>query len=131
MEDISSVERLHKAVTEECTKLGFNFKDEVHIVKDAQGSPVLDKDGKPVTQRVTVLSSLTDEAKELFEVLNFNTPCWFKGCDKLREQYKEEKENTGCQTCIGALTRKYMSLAKIMIQADPDRIKPKSLQRHS
>ena len=116
---------------EECSKLGFNFKDEVHAVKDEQGNPVLDKDGNPVTRKVTVLSSLTDEAKELFEVFNFNTPCWFRGCEKLREQYKDEKEKTGCKTCIGSLTRKYMALAKVMIQADPDRVKPESLQRRS
>lgn len=119
------MERLDKAVKKECVRLGLQFTETQVPVTDSEGNEIKDKDGKVITRTVHTLSSISDEARELMQVFNMSQPCWFKGCEELRQQYKAEKEANGCKTCQGAIMRKYMALAKAMIKADPDRKIPK------
>lgn len=122
---MTNMERLDKAVKKECVRLGLQFTETQVPVTDSEGNEIKDKDGKVITRTVHTLSSISDEARELMQVFNMSQPCWFKGCEELRQQYKAEKEASGCKTCQGAIMRKYMALAKAMIKADPDRKIPK------
>lgn len=118
---ISNIDRMRKAIQKEHAKLGITFTESKVPAKDKDGKVILDKDGKPVLHTISTLTNITDEARELMEVFNMNTPCWFKGCEKLREQYNAEKEQSGCKTCKGTIMRKYMQLARVMLDDDPDR----------
>lgn len=122
----SNAERLKKTVQKECQRLGITFKTQTRpLLKD--GKPVIGQDGKPIVQTVNILSDITDDARELLEVLNFGTPCWFKGCESLRKQYAQEKaeQEKKCSGCSGTLTRRYMALARTLLERDPDRTVPK------
>lgn len=118
---MTNMERLDKAIKKECTRLGIQFIEKKVQVKDKDGNPVKDANGNDIYRTVNTLASITDEARELMEVFNMNTPCWFKGCQALRDQYTAEKETQGCKSCSGAIMRKYMALARPLLQADPDR----------
>lgn len=58
---------------------------------------------------------ITDEVKHNMRFFSDHTPCWFPGCEKLRESYKAElakmEANGDCKGCEkGALIRKYIQL---------------------
>lgn len=122
--DVSAYQKMRNAIKQQQAKLGLVFTDSKVVAKDRDGKPIIGKDGKPVMHTVSTLSHISDDARELIEVFNFNEPCWFKGCDGLRKQYKEELANSSCKTCKGALLRKYNQLARQLLDADPDRIPP-------
>lgn len=61
---------------------------------------------------------ITDEVKRNMRFFSDHTPCWFPGCDKLRESYKAELaklESEGeCKGCEkGAVIRKYIQLVSL------------------
>lgn len=120
----NNYQRVQNAIKKEHAKLGFTFHQSKMIAKDADGNVILGKDGKPVVYNTSTLVNLTDQARELIETLNDATPCWFKGCESLRKQYKEELANSSCKVCKGTIIRKYTQLARELLDADPDRVLP-------
>lgn len=61
-------------------------------------------------------AQVTDEVKRDIRLFT-NSPCWFDGCEELRQQYEAEiaemlKANPNCKGCEkGAVMRKYLALA--------------------
>jgi len=63
--------------------------------------------------------SLDRNTKELFKFFSPSVPCWFDGCEELREQYKNEKQKLldkhdgNCPACAeGQLVNKYLAIIK-------------------
>lgn len=122
----SAIERMNKTVQRECSRLGITCVTTKVPVRDKDGKPVTGPDGKPVMCKVNTLAGMSPEAYELMEFFHEATPCWFKGCEALRAQYRAERDAQDCSGCTGATMRKYMGLARKMMDADPDRIVPTS-----
>lgn len=122
----SAIERMNKTVQRECSRLGINVVTTTVPVTDRNGKPVTGPDGKPLTRKVNTMAGMTKEAYELLEFFHEATPCWFKGCEALRAQYRAERDAMDCSGCTGATMRKYMGLARKMMDADPDRVVPTS-----
>jgi hypothetical protein len=65
---------------------------------------------------------VTDEVKRNMKFFSEHSPCWFEGCEKLRELYKKEvtelESNGNCQGCQkGAVIRKYLQLVATTIRS--------------
>lgn len=96
-------------------------KDIVTPVKDKDGNPVKDKDGNPVMRIITIPIHIPEIEKQALKVFVDSVPCWFDGCQELRNKYKQElKENSideGCSSCKkGPIIRKYLKLAAQALQ---------------
>lgn len=124
MSENTNFVRMRQAIKQTQAKLGITFTDSKVVAKDKDGNVILDENGKPKMHVISTLSNITDDARELMESLRDSVPCWFKGCDGLRKQYKEEMQNSTCKQCKGTILRKYMQLARHMLDADPDRKTP-------
>lgn len=122
---IAARERMRKAVDKQLESLGVSVRTTQVQVKDKDGNTVIGGDGKPLTYTASTMAGISDDARELIEVFNERTPCWFKGCEGLRKQYNEEVGASNCTGCSGATRRKYMALARKLLDADPDRTVPK------
>lgn len=120
-----AMDRMNDTVREQLAKLGVPTTTSLEPVIGANGKPVMGSDGKPVMRRVTIMGTPSDDARELLEVFNLRTPCWFKGCEGLRRQYHEEVSASDCSGCTGKTRRKYMALARKLLDADPDRTVPR------
>lgn len=77
-------------------------------------------DGTVVRKNSLMISSIPEEFQELLSFFLDEQPCWFTGCEDMRELYKAELgEDASCSSCQkGALIRKYTELAKAAVRAD-------------
>lgn len=75
-----------------------------------------------IKHRAVMITSIPDSFQETlrFFLDPESNPCWFTGCNELREQYKKEKESKAdCSECQeGALIRKYSTLVEEAIHRD-------------
>jgi hypothetical protein len=46
-----------------------------------------------------VIKEVSDVDKEVFRFFSPHQPCWFEGCEKLREQYQAELDKRGGSAC--------------------------------
>ena len=91
-------------------------------VKDQDGNVVKGEDGQPVMRMVTIPVHIPDIEKEAIKVFVDSIPCWFDGCQKIRDDYKNElqanKLEPGCTSCKkGNILRKYLKIAVSILQA--------------
>lgn len=91
-------------------------------VKDANGNTLKGEDGQPVMRMVTIPVHIPEVEKEAIKVFVDSIPCWFDGCQKIRDDYKNElKANQlepGCTSCKkGNILRKYLKIAVSILQA--------------
>lgn len=91
-------------------------KTVMHPVMDKDGNPLKDDKGEPVMRMVTIPVHIPEVEKEAIKVFVDSVPCWFDGCEKLRQEYKKELEDNklepGCSSCKkGAILRKYLKIA--------------------
>lgn len=91
-------------------------------VKDQDGNVVKGEDGQPVMRMVTIPVHIPDIEKEAIKVFVDSIPCWFEGCQKIRDDYKNElqanKLEPGCTSCKkGNILRKYLKIAVSILQA--------------
>jgi hypothetical protein len=74
-----------------------------------------------------VLREVSPETMKLMRFVDLNFPCWFNGCEDLRNDYKKDLEKHGgaeCKSCVrGALNKKYLKLAQKMIDNEKSKIK--------
>lgn len=77
-------------------------------------------DGTVVRKNSLMINSIPEEFQELLSFFLDDQPCWFTGCEDLRELYHAELgEDASCTSCHkGALIRKYTELAKAAVRSD-------------
>ena len=54
--------------------------------------------------------------QEVFRFFSLSQPCWFGGCEKLREEYAEAKAAADCPKCEGTLIRKFTPRVRQALQ---------------
>lgn len=116
----SSVEESTKTpeqLLEEAKKLSQKKSSEVSDFLTANGVEFdTSGDGKAARK----IKSAPPEFLEVFKFFSEHTPCWFEGCEELREQYNKELEDLGddCKECDkGALIRKYHAKVRSIVYA--------------
>lgn len=97
------------------------------VVKD----PVLDKDGNQMRDSAgnlvfsnrIIIKSVPPEEAELNRFYTLQIPCWFDGCEKLRDEYKAALDKAGkgpngtCTDCEkGAIMRMFADRVKLAIK---------------
>lgn len=92
-------------------------------VMDKDGNQLLDGHGQPVYNNRIIIKSVPPEEAELNRFYALQIPCWFGGCEELREEYKEalEKARKGpdgtCTDCEkGAIMRMFADRVKLAIK---------------
>lgn len=97
----------------ELEDLGVQGKTTIIPIKDKDGNPVFDSNGKPMYRQVFEATSIPDWYQRAIPVLERREKCWFEGCEQLVTEYQNAvetaKQNGGCSSCKkGAITREYL-----------------------
>jgi hypothetical protein len=65
---------------------------------------------------VSVVTGVSPQFQEMMKFFSLDTPCFFEGCEEMREKYKKDLDKLGgdgCKGCKkGALIRKYIPFLK-------------------
>lgn len=92
-------------------------------VLDSEGNPVLDSKGNQTFTTRVVIKSIPEEELELNRFYTLQIPCWFTGCENLREEYKAALDKAGnkhdgtCTDCEkGAIMRMFADRVKLAIK---------------
>lgn len=90
---------------------GIGYETVQEDVLDENGNPILDKHGKPLQRTRLIVRSVPESEAEVNRFFVLSVPCWFKGCEELREEYKKalddaSQDNKPCTNCKkGAIMR--------------------------
>lgn len=92
-------------------------------VLDSNGNPVLDSKGEQTYSTRIVIKSIPSDEAELNKFYTLQIPCWFNGCEELREEYKKALTKAGngdagtCTDCEkGAIMRMFAERVKLAIK---------------
>lgn len=100
-------------VNKELEALGIQGKTTIIPMKDEDGNPMFDKQGKQMYRQVFEASHIPDWYQRAISVFEGRQPCWFEGCQKIVDAYNDElaaaKKSGGCSACKkGGIQRKYL-----------------------
>ena len=105
------------------TARGIGYEIAKDPVMDKDGKQLLDSNGQPVYNNRIIIKSVPPEEAELNRFYTLQIPCWFGGCEELREEYKAaiEKARKGpdgtCTDCEkGAIMRMFADRVKLAIK---------------
>lgn len=106
------------------TSRGIGYEIVKDPVLDSEGKQVLDAHGHPVYNNRIVIKSIPPEEAELNRFYTLQIPCWFNGCEELRQEYTAElakagakKEGGTCTDCEkGAIMRMFADRVKLAIK---------------
>lgn len=100
---------------------GIGYKIVEEPMNDLQGRLITDVHGQPIVKQTIIVTSVPDLESKVNRFFSPYTPCFFKGCEELREQYKNALEKagmtedcTGCQK--GVIMRKFEPEVRALIQ---------------
>lgn len=100
---------------------GIGYKIVEEPMNDPQGRLITDAHGQPLIKKTIIVTSVPTLESEVNKFFSPYTPCWFDGCEELRERYNNalEKEGmtedcTGCQK--GVIMRKFEPEVRALIQ---------------
>ena len=92
-------------------------------VLDDSGTQVVDSKGEPVYSTRIVIKSIPPDEAELNKFYTLQIPCWFNGCEELRNEYKKALAKAGkgdagsCTDCEkGAIMRMFAERVKLAIK---------------
>lgn len=92
-------------------------------VLDDSGTQVVDSKGEPVYSTRIVIKSIPPDEAELNKFYTLQIPCWFNGCEELRDEYKKALVKAGkgdagsCTDCEkGAIMRMFAERVKLAIK---------------
>lgn len=110
------IKRFIQHKNRETASRGIITKDVLVPLKDKDGKVIVDKDGKPTYRVVTIPTSIPEVEKEAIKVFIETYPCWFPGCQEIRDAYNrelgEQQNKDGCTSCKkGTIMRKYLAKA--------------------
>lgn len=100
---------------------GIEYKIVEESMNDSQGRLITDIHGQPVIKQTIIVTSVPALESKVNKFFSPYTPCFFEGCEELRERYKDALEKagmteecTGCQK--GAIMRKFEPEVRALIQ---------------
>lgn len=101
---------MNTSIEKELASFGIEGTTTYVPMKDKNGNPVYGKDGKPVYARQFTPTKTPKWFVNTLPVLEGTAPCYFEGCEEIREAYQAELNSIkGCAPCQkGGLIRKYM-----------------------
>lgn len=125
-EPSDAVKRAMEFRTKECQKRNIITKDVLLPVKDKDGNIVKGEDGQPLMQWATIPTFIPQVEKDALKVFIDSIPCWFNGCEQIREAYNNELKRTvdskqsQCSDCKkGPVLRKYLRKVVEILQTLP------------
>lgn len=125
-EPSDAIKRAMEFRTKECQKRNIITKDVLLPVKDKEGNIVKGEDGQPLMQWATIPTFIPQVEKDALKVFIDSIPCWFNGCEQIREAYNNELKRTAdskqskCSDCKkGPVLRKYLRKVVEILQTLP------------
>lgn len=121
-----AVKRAMEFRAKECKKRNIITKDILVPVKDKDGNVIKGEDGQPVMQWATIPTFIPQVEKDALKVFIDSIPCWFNGCEQIRDAYNKElkitmdSKSSKCSDCKkGPILRKYLRKAVEILQTLP------------